>query len=77
MLNLEVPFEDALKFNLAMDECIRKVNSDKRSTTKGKRAAIGLAIHLRQGRIAVYEAVLPRASEMHYQEEDEEKLRTL
>lgn len=33
VLNVHVEFEDALKLHLAIGECIRKLNSYKRSTT--------------------------------------------
>jgi hypothetical protein len=50
MLNVTISFEEALKLNLAIGECIRKLNSYKRSTTTGKRSALNLAIHLAKGR---------------------------
>lgn len=55
VLNITISFEDALKLDLAIDECVRKLNSYKRSTTGGKRSALNLAIHLGQGRITVNE----------------------
>lgn len=59
-LNVEISFVDALKLNLAIDECVRRINSYKRSTKEGKQAAVGIAIHLKQERIAVYPASLPK-----------------
>lgn len=58
MLNVALTFEDALKLNLAMQECIRKLNSYKRSTSAGKRTGLNLAIHLSKGRITVNETNL-------------------
>jgi hypothetical protein len=55
MLNVEISFEDALKLHLAMGECIRRLNSYKRSTAEGKRTALNLAIHLTKGRITINE----------------------
>jgi len=60
VLNIEIAFEDALKLNLAIDECIRKLNSYKRSTTKGKRTGLNLVIHLSKGRVTVNQAALPK-----------------
>ena len=55
VLNVTLSFEDALKLNLAIDECVRKLNSYKRSTSAGKRSALNVAIHLEKGRITVNE----------------------
>ncbi len=55
IFNLVIPFEEALKLNLAIDECVRKLNSYKRSTTAGRRSALNLAIHLNADRITVNE----------------------
>lgn len=54
-LNIVIPFEEALKLNLAMDECIRKLNKYKRSTTKGKAAAVNLVVHFDLGRLSINE----------------------
>lgn len=62
VLNVEVGFEEALKLHLAIEECIRKLNSYKRSTTAGKRSALNLAIHLSKGRLTINEAKLPTKS---------------
>ncbi len=59
VLNIEISFEDALKLNLAIEECIRKLNSYKRSTRAGKRTGLNLAIHLSKGRVTINEAKLP------------------
>lgn len=57
-VNIHLSFEEALKFNLAVDECVRKLNSYKRSTTVGKKAALNLTVYLGMERIAVNEGKL-------------------
>jgi hypothetical protein len=59
ILNIEIGFEEALKLHLAIGECIRKLNSYKRSTSAGRRTALNLAIHLSKGRVTINEARLP------------------
>ncbi len=59
-LNIVIPFEEALKINIALDECIRKLNRYKRSTTKGKAAAVNLVVHFDVGRISVNEKTIGR-----------------
>lgn len=54
-LNIVVSFEEALKLNLAIDECVRRLNKYNRSTREGKRAAVNLTVHLRARRIFVTE----------------------
>ena len=60
VVNIIVPFEEALKLNLAVDECVRKLNSYKMSTTEGKRAALNLTIYLDMNRIAVNEGKMKK-----------------
>jgi len=60
VLNIIIPFSEALKLNLAMDECLRKLNKYKLSTKEGKRAAINLVVHAHKNRIAVAEDKLPK-----------------
>lgn len=55
VINIKISFEEALKLNLALDECVRKLNKYKMSTTEGKRAAVNLALHLDLSRVAVAE----------------------
>ncbi|MEK6563667.1 MAG: hypothetical protein AABZ65_01405 [Candidatus Omnitrophota bacterium] len=55
VLNLKIKFEEALKLNLALDECIRKLNKYKMSSTEGKRSAVNLVVHFHLNRIAVAE----------------------
>jgi len=59
VLNVRIGFEEALKLHLAIGECIRKLNSYKRSTVAGKRTALNIAIHLSKGRVTVNETKLP------------------
>lgn len=58
VLNVTLSFEDALRLNLAIDECVRKLNSYKRSTVEGRRTALNLAIHLDKNRVTVNEGKL-------------------
>jgi hypothetical protein len=55
ILNVQIPFEEGLKLNLAIDECLRKLNAYKRSTAAGRSMGLNLAIHLEQSRITVNE----------------------
>lgn len=57
-LNVEIPFEEALKLHLAIGECISKLNSYKRNTRTGRRTALNLAIHLSKNRITINETRL-------------------
>jgi len=57
-VNVLVPFEDALKLNLAIDECVRALNRYKRSTTAGKKMALNVTIYFDIGRITVSEVRL-------------------
>jgi hypothetical protein len=58
MLNVSVSFEDALKLSLAVQECVRKLNSYNRSTSAGKRTGLNIAVHLQKGRVTVNETTL-------------------
>jgi len=62
VVNITLSFEDALKLNLAVDECVRKLNSYKRSTVAGRKSALNLAVHLDKGRITVNEGKLQGGS---------------
>ena len=68
VLNVRIGFEDALKLHLAIGECVRKLNSYKRSTSEGKRTALNLAIHLDKNRITVNEGRLPGKLSNIYEE---------
>jgi len=54
-LNVRISFEEALKLNLAISECVRKLNSYNHAYADGKRAALNLMIHLDAGRVTVNE----------------------
>jgi hypothetical protein len=58
VLNIAIEFEEALKLHLAIGECIRKLNSYKRSTTAGKRSALNLVVHLSQSQVTINETKL-------------------
>lgn len=60
VLNVIIPFGEALKLNLALNECLRKLNKYKLSTRGGKRAAVNLIIHADKDRIAVSEAKITK-----------------
>jgi len=55
VLNIILPFEEALKLNLAIHEGVSKLNSYNRATKAGKNAALNLTIYLDQKRVAVNE----------------------
>jgi hypothetical protein len=54
-INIVVTFEEALKLNLAIDECVRKLGRYNRATSSGRAAALLLVIHLDKCRIRVQE----------------------
>jgi len=58
VLNIVIPFEEALKLTLALDECVRKINKYNFSTKEGKKAAVNLVVHAHKNRIAVAEGKL-------------------
>ena len=53
ILNVVIPFEEALKLSVAMQACVMWLNEKNRSTKAGKAAALNLAVHLDKGRIVV------------------------
>ncbi len=55
VLNIILPFEEALKLNLAVHECVSELNSYNRSTRAGRNAAMNLTVYLDMNRIAVNE----------------------
>lgn len=57
-VNLGLSFEEALKLNLAIDECVRKLNRYDRATSRGKNAALRLIVHFDKGRIRVQEGTI-------------------
>ena len=56
ILNIFIPFEEALKLNLSIDECVRKLNRYDRRTARGKEATVRLMVHLDTERIDIHEA---------------------
>jgi len=58
ILNLYLTFEEALKLNLSIDECIRKLNTYNRGTSAGKSKGLNIAIHLDQERITINETTV-------------------
>lgn len=60
VVNIVISFEEALKLNVAVDECIRRLNRYNRSTIEGKRAAMNLTVYFSQGRIAVNKGKLSK-----------------
>ena len=58
VLEVVLPFEEALKFSLAVDECVRRLNKYNRATRAGKSSALKVAIRLNRGRVTVHETKL-------------------
>ena len=58
LLNFSISFEEALKLELALRECLSKLNKYNRSTTAGRRTALLLTAHLEVKRFAVLEGKL-------------------
>jgi hypothetical protein len=57
-LNIEVPFDEALKLSLALDACLHALNRYNRSTTKGRAMGLLLSVKMDNSSIAVIEAPL-------------------
>lgn len=57
-INFVMPFEEALKLNVAIDECVRKLNSYNRAKASGKNAGLMIVIHLPTKRIRILEGKL-------------------
>lgn len=55
VLNIFLTFEEGLKLNLAIDECLRQLNSYNRATKAGKSKGINLAFKAGLKRIDVME----------------------
>ena len=62
ILEVVLPFEEALKFSLAVDECVRSLNRYNRATKAGKTSALKVAIRFNRGRLTVHESKLQRGS---------------
>ena len=59
VFNLVITFEEALKLNLALSECLSRLNRYNRSTKAGKSTAAHIAVHLNKMRMTVLEAKIP------------------
>ena len=55
ILIIAIPFEDALKLNVAIDECVHRLNSYNRATKAGRQSGLLLAVHFPSQRITVHE----------------------
>jgi len=56
VLNVIIPFEEALRLNLSIQDCLLKLNTIKMSTKAGKTAGVNLSIHLDAKRIQILKA---------------------
>jgi hypothetical protein len=61
VLNLVIPFEEALKLDIAVDEAVRRLNADQRRAGRRKPAALNLTVHFHTARITVSETRADRA----------------
>lgn len=61
-VNIVVSFEEALKFNLAVNEAVRTLNKNNRSTRDGRDAALCLTVHIEKKRISVNQAKVKHRS---------------
>ncbi len=59
-LNVHLTFEEALKLHFSLGQLLGKLNTYKRSTTAGRRAAANLCVYTHKGRITVNEGRLRR-----------------
>jgi hypothetical protein len=57
-LNVVFSIDEALKLNLGIDECVRKLGRYNRATSTGKNAALSILIHLDKRRIRILESKL-------------------
>jgi hypothetical protein len=55
-LNIIFSFPEALKLNLAIDECVRTLNKYNRSTREGRDAALCLTVYFKGERVTVTES---------------------
>ncbi|MGH9785809.1 MAG: hypothetical protein ACRD88_16680, partial [Terriglobia bacterium] len=55
-LNLEVPFEEALRLSLALHSCVQALNRYNRSTAQGRDMGALLSIKIENSSISVIEA---------------------
>jgi hypothetical protein len=56
LLNVVIPFDEALRLNLSLHDCLLKLNKIKMNTKEGKEAGVNLAIHFGVKRIQILRA---------------------
>jgi hypothetical protein len=59
-LNIVLPFEEALKLQLSIGQCLGRLNEYNRSTTEGRRSALLLTVYLDAKRVVVLESKLAK-----------------
>ena len=62
-LNLEIPFEDAMKLMVALQSCVQSLNRYNRGTTKGKSMGVCLSIKSSNRSITVLEKAVNEPKE--------------
>jgi hypothetical protein len=58
ILNIELSLAEALKLNLAIDQCVKRIKKFEENGQAGRPAALNMAVHLNTQKIAVSEAKL-------------------
>jgi hypothetical protein len=58
-LNLEIPFEDALKLSLAVQACLQSLNRYNRGTAVGRSMGMLLSIKMDNSSVTILEKGLP------------------
>jgi hypothetical protein len=61
-LNLDTPFDEAVKLTLALQCCVQSLNRYNRSTTKGKSMGLLLSVKLDTSTVAVIESPIRSAA---------------
>ena len=61
-LNIEVPFEEALKLSLALTSCVQAINRYNRSTKQGRSMGVVLSVKMDNSFISVIEAAMRSGS---------------
>ena len=64
-MNLEIPFEEALKLSLALNSCLQSLNRYKRSTTKGRAMGVCLSVKMDNSLVSVIETVVRSPEKAH------------
>ena len=57
-LNIDVPFEEALKLRLALDSCLHAINRFHRGTSKGRSMGVLLSLKTENSSIVVIESAM-------------------